>query len=472
MIPSRPIAPRQELLRLPLQGGVGEAFEGLAHHDPGAVGTPGAEVQVREPTVPPAVPPFRGEHDEVERLHRLHLAPRAPATTGVVRRVQRLEHHAFVAGRERAVEERRSLVGGCSHDAGDAPLARERLHDLQSVAEGLVDEIVAVDVQHVEEERIERTGGTRAGTGRTPERAHRVLERMGTGIVVDADRLTVEHDRAHRERAYPLGDAGQPAGDLVEVARVDPHVVVDAVHLDARAIELPLHRSHAGLVQCRSDIRRTGREHREDTAPDFEPDVTQRRRTPGQGDHRDAAEIARQHRRPTHERCGYRGGAREGVGHETAQRALAQLTHEQVPEEVGLRRGRANEHALQDLPPAGRRAGAGRRHDLVEAPIHIDDAERRHRCRRDVEPDQRGPPHPDSALAGLAGEKPDRRFDLVGCEAAEEIGERRDLGGAGPRRRDRGRGGDQIRQEHVASVPDADALERCRLTGSPAERRR
>ena len=50
----------------------------------------------------------------------------------------------------------------------------------------------------------------------------------GRRLVVDADRLAVEHDRAHRQRARPVDDPGQPVGDVVEVARVDPHVVADA----------------------------------------------------------------------------------------------------------------------------------------------------------------------------------------------------------------------------------------------------
>ena len=36
------------------------------------------------------------------------------------------------------------------------------LHDLESVAERSVDEVVAVDVQHVEEERVERARGAGA----------------------------------------------------------------------------------------------------------------------------------------------------------------------------------------------------------------------------------------------------------------------------------------------------------------------
>ena len=111
MIPSRPISRAEQLLGLPLEHRVGETLERLADHDERAVGTARAEVQVRQPTLAPAVAPLGREHDEVERPHRLHLAPRAAAPTGVVGRVERLHHHALVAGGERVVEERRGLVG-------------------------------------------------------------------------------------------------------------------------------------------------------------------------------------------------------------------------------------------------------------------------------------------------------------------------------------------------------------------------
>jgi hypothetical protein len=101
----------QELVGLPLEQGIGEALEGLAHHHERAVGRPCPEVQVRQPTLPPTVAPLGGEHHEVEQLHRLHLAPRATAAPGVVRGVDRLDHHAFVARRERGVEERGGFVG-------------------------------------------------------------------------------------------------------------------------------------------------------------------------------------------------------------------------------------------------------------------------------------------------------------------------------------------------------------------------
>ena len=51
------------------------------------------------------LPPLRREHDEVEREHRLHLAPRLAAPAGLVARLDRLHHHALVSGGERLGEE-------------------------------------------------------------------------------------------------------------------------------------------------------------------------------------------------------------------------------------------------------------------------------------------------------------------------------------------------------------------------------
>ena len=75
---------------------------------------PRAEVEVRQPARPPAVSPLDGDHDQVERVDRLHLAPRAATATGVVRGVEVLDHHTLVTARHRALEEplRLDRVGG------------------------------------------------------------------------------------------------------------------------------------------------------------------------------------------------------------------------------------------------------------------------------------------------------------------------------------------------------------------------
>src|SRR4051794_14917049 len=56
----------QEALRLPLEKGVGEPLEGLAHHDPLTVGSTRGEVKVGQPTLTAPVAPFHCDDHEVE----------------------------------------------------------------------------------------------------------------------------------------------------------------------------------------------------------------------------------------------------------------------------------------------------------------------------------------------------------------------------------------------------------------------
>ena len=72
-------------------------------------GSRAPEVQVREPAVAPAVAPFGGEDDEIERVRALDLEPARAAVARFVGRIERLRHHAFVAARERVVVERLRL---------------------------------------------------------------------------------------------------------------------------------------------------------------------------------------------------------------------------------------------------------------------------------------------------------------------------------------------------------------------------
>ena len=66
------------------------------------------------------------------------------------------------------------------------------------------------------------------------------------------------------------------------------HVVVVAVHLDARAVELPLHRCEPDVVERGGDVGRPRREHRLHAATDLEPDAVQAGLALGERDDRDA----------------------------------------------------------------------------------------------------------------------------------------------------------------------------------------
>ena len=149
------------------------------------------------------------------------------------------------------------------------------------------------------------------------------------------------------------------------------------------------------------------------------------------------AEIAGQHRGPAYERGGNRRGACDGVGHEAAERTLAQLTDEQAPEEVGFGGRGALEDSAQDLLTGGGRTASRRRLELVEGAIDVGDRERGGNRRGDVEPRHGGPPHTDASLARLADQEPDDGLDLVGGGPAQHLGQRRDLRRSRPRRCDR-----------------------------------
>ena len=137
---------------------VREALERLAEHDePARLRVARSQVQVREQPLPPSVAPLDGEHHEVERVDGLDLDPAGAAPAGLVGRARGLDHDALVPSGQRVVEElpcRRRLGG----DDARHPRAggHERLDRGQALARGEVEEVAAVQMQDVEEERRER----------------------------------------------------------------------------------------------------------------------------------------------------------------------------------------------------------------------------------------------------------------------------------------------------------------------------
>ena len=126
---------------------------------------------------------------------RLDLDPARPAAAGLVGRVERLDHDALVARGEQpspknasassasAVSSRGTTVLG-GHQAPRARRAR-------SLA-GSVEQVAAVEVQDVEEVRRHRS---RRRPRRRPSSARRgLLERPRPPVVVEQQRLAVEHE--------------------------------------------------------------------------------------------------------------------------------------------------------------------------------------------------------------------------------------------------------------------------------------
>ena len=173
------------------------------------------------------------------------------------------------------------------------------------------------------------------------EAAHRVLEAMGTFVFAESDRLTVEHQRARRERAHRGDDFGEAVGDLVEVAGVHPHFVVPPVHLDPRAVELPLDRRGSGGFERGRDVLGGGREHGLDRPQQLEAHGRERVDTVRECEAGSDAQVTAEHRGPPHDRERHVGRARDRIGHHPFERALAQLAEEEASEEVGLGLGRA-----------------------------------------------------------------------------------------------------------------------------------
>ena len=231
-------------------------------------------MEVGEPTASAPVSPLGGEHDEIERADRLDLAPRRAASAGLVARVERLDHHAFVPGGERVGKERFGGVADRrSRSPGRAIRRRARVSIDRPFGEGPVEQVFAVEMQHVEEERGERHRVTRRVVG--AESTHRVLEAAGERVFGQTDCLAVEHERPCRERADDLDDFGDASGDVVEVARKGAHLVTGAVHLDSCAVELPFHR---GALRSRpTPRRRRPRSRRASAGPAGAPPSRSRR---------------------------------------------------------------------------------------------------------------------------------------------------------------------------------------------------
>ena len=149
--------------------------------------------------------PLDGDDDEVQRVDRLHLAPRPAAPPGVVRRGEVLHHHSLVATGHRGVEEALRFVRVGGDDRGEPRDARHgRRQQLPAHRQRLGDNGVAADVEDVEEERCQSGAATRRVGA---EVAHRVLEAPRRAVVEHAEHLAVEHEVTAGQRADEIDDA-------------------------------------------------------------------------------------------------------------------------------------------------------------------------------------------------------------------------------------------------------------------------
>src|SRR5439155_11560153 len=141
----------------PLEDLVRHALERLAEHHETTRGVARSQVQVREPSAPPAVAPFGREHDEVEGVGPLDLQPSGTARAGFIGRVQVLGDESFVPGAYRGVEERLRLRGVSRDEVLWAPRLRNALREpVVTMSVRLRQQRRAVGVNKVEEECRER----------------------------------------------------------------------------------------------------------------------------------------------------------------------------------------------------------------------------------------------------------------------------------------------------------------------------
>ena len=391
-------------------------------------------MQVRQPSGAPPVAPLGAEHDQVEGVHRLHLAPGLAASTGLVGGGQRLHHRALVAGIERVDEHGLPDLWVVGRRRRQTPGTGDPVERVEALGQRQIDQVVAVDVQHVEEERPQCTV------------AHRVLEHPGAAVVADGERLAVEHHARHRQRTDHLDDARHPAGDLVEVARPHLDPLALAVHLDADAVELPFDRDRR---RDRLGHRGSGRgEHRLQRSTELESHRLHRGDPSLRSESGDGVDATSQHDRSADDGGRYRPCHSDRVEHHSFRGSLTQLSPEQEREEPGFLGGRRAEQRSQQRAALDHRARARQHLQRRDRPVDVEHGQRRRPRGWLLGVGEAAPTDPDAALSHRAGQEADDRLDLVDIEACQQLGDGVAFGRPRRRRGDRRRGGGDIGEEH------------------------
>ena len=162
-----------------------------------------------------------------------------------------------MAGREGGLIE----GAGRGFRGGDEPwdLQRRRhglAERLEAPARRAVGDAQRIESQAVEEESLDRQLDAQLfDVELAPEATHGDLERMRPTRGIERDRLTIEHQRAAGERTRHGDDLRQGAGDIVQCARIDAHLVGPLVYLYARPVHLPLERHLAlELRECLAHV--------------------------------------------------------------------------------------------------------------------------------------------------------------------------------------------------------------------------
>ena len=283
----------EQLGGLPREQLVGQPLEALAdHHEPAGPRVARAEVEVRQPPLPAPVAPLRAEHDEVVGAHRLHLAPRLAAPAGGVERLASFTTTPSCPAASASSRTRSPScgVGGDDAAGSSAPARPPR------AAPGAPRAACRAGPRR-------RRAARRRGTSRTLRRrvgvdlGHRSWNAAGPPSPIHSASPS-RTACSTGERAHRVGDPRQRAGDLVQVARVDAHLVAAAVDLDPDPVELPLDRCAVEARHRLLDALRRRGEHRQDRPEDLEADA---RRPCSPVGHRDLGgprQVAGEHQCP------------------------------------------------------------------------------------------------------------------------------------------------------------------------------
>ncbi len=378
--------------------------------------------------------------------------PRAAAAR-VVGRVERLDHDALVAGGERGVEERlraapssATTARGTTRGAGhDAPRAR-----VGALGAGPVEQVLAVEVQHVEEERRQRHAQPSAR--RVPKRLAVTWNGCGRPSARSAIASPSSTSAARpAARATACDDLGHARGDVVEAAGED------ARRRRRRGGPGPrtpssFHSTAAGPVRCQRglDVGAGRGEHR----------LQRRGRPPaGRGERRRAARPAQRRRRRRGRRAASARGAPRRAARSAARATASTITPSSAPwrsspmssareEALLARRWRAPNSVGQRVAPRRLRAGPGHRPDPLAA--------RRRPRRASASPPRRAPAGPRSDGQPTPiwrwRSSPERYATPIatssGAEPPQRLGEPLDLGRARRHLAHRFGGRGQLGEQH------------------------
>jgi hypothetical protein len=143
------------------------------------------------------------------------------------------------------------------------------------------------------------------------------------------DRFAVGDHASRRQRARRRDELGRERRDVVEPARIQPHVIAVFVDLDAKPVELELERGLAAQARKGSfGIVGGLREHRHHRPEQREPEATDFGGTAVERGRRDLAEIAGEHVRAAHDLGVEVGRLRDRLDDHAVERAVAHLADE------------------------------------------------------------------------------------------------------------------------------------------------